>query len=122
LDPAVSLVNNITIKKLLAMDHDDIGGPLAEELFIKGFTEKTIMGTKWYVTIKTDLVPTNIVYQFAAPDYLGDNLCLEDVTVSTKTENYMFEMFAYKCSGGSVKNLGAFCKATFSGASAGTWA
>jgi len=121
LDPACSLINNITAKRLMALDHDAIGGPLAQDIFVNGVTEQKIMGTTFYTTIKTDLVATNIIYQFAAPDYLGDHAVLEDITVSVKKEDYMFEMFGYMMLGGSVRNLGAFAKGSFSGSTAGTW-
>jgi hypothetical protein len=120
LNPATALINNITIWKVAALGRDAIGGDLAEDIFVNGFAERKIMGLDWIITIKTDLVPTNIMYQFAAPKFLGDFFILEDVTMSTKTENYMFEMFGYEFIGGAVKNDAALCKVAFTG-SAQTW-
>jgi hypothetical protein len=115
LSPARALINNITIWDVVALDRTDVGGDLAEELFVNGFAERQIMGLTWMITIKTDLVATNVMYQFAAPKFLGDFFTLEDVTVSTKHENYMFEMFAYEMIGGTVKNEAAVCKVSFTG-------
>jgi len=115
LSPAVALINNITIWDVVALVREQVGGDLSEELFVNGFAERQIMGLKWFITIKTDLVATNDLYMFAAPKFLGDFYVLEDVTVSTKHENYMFEMFAYEMIGGTVKNTAAAAKAAFSG-------
>lgn len=115
LSPARALINNITIWDVVALDRTDVGGDLSEELFVNGFAERQIMGLTWMVTIKTDLVPLNTMYQFAAPKFLGDFFTLEDVTVSTKHENYMFEMFAYEMIGATLKNSAAVCKCLFTG-------
>jgi len=115
LNPAVGLINNITIWDICALDRTAVGGDLAEELFLNGFTERQIMGLRWFITIKTILVPKNVVYYFAAPKFLGDFYTFEDVTVSTKHENYLFEMFCYEMIGATLKNAGAVARAAFSG-------
>jgi hypothetical protein len=116
LNPAVGLVNNITIWDVVALPREEIGGDLAEEMFVNGFAERQIMGLTWFITIKTDLVLTNDLYMFASPKFLGDFYTFEDVTVSTKHENYLFEMFAYEMIGATLKNAGAVARARFSGA------
>jgi hypothetical protein len=113
LNPAVGLINNITIWDIVALDRTEIGGDLAEELFRNGFAERQVMGLRWFITIKTDLVPTNVVYHFAAPKQLGDFYTFEDVTVSTKHENYLWEMFCYEMIGATVKNSGGCCRSEF---------
>ena len=116
LNPSVALLNNITIWKVVGnLDRLAIGGDLAQELFVNGFAERMIMGLKWFITIKTDLVATNDIYYFAAPKFLGDFYTLEDVTVSVKHENYLFEMFCYEMLGATIKNTAAVCKARYSG-------
>lgn len=119
LSPSRVLVNNVTIWDVVALDRTDAGGDIAEELFLNGFTERQIMGVTWMITIKTDLVANDVIYQFAAPKFLGDFYTLEDVTVSTKNENFMFEMFAYEMLGATIKNEAAVCKASFTGSFSG---
>lgn len=121
LDAAVTLMNNITAKRINKLAGAELSDRLNEQLFVKGFKEETIQGYRLITTIKTDLVATNVAYQFASPDFLGDHLVLEPLTLSTKVENWQLEMFLYMMHGGSVKNTGAFCKGTFGGQSAGTW-
>jgi hypothetical protein len=115
LTPAVGLLNNVTIWRVVALDRNEVGGNLAEEMFLNGFAEREIMGLKWYITIKKDLVASGSVYYFAGPKFIGDFFTFEDVTVSTKHENFMFEMFAYEMLGSTIKNAGALCRVDFSG-------
>jgi hypothetical protein len=116
LNPAVALLNNITIWRVVAvLTRNEAGGDLSQDLLLNGFTEREMLGLKWAITIKTNLVATADIYYFAAPKFLGDFYTMEDVTVSVKHENYMFEMFAYEMLGATIKNTGAVCKARFSG-------
>ena len=94
---------------------------MAQDILINGFSEQKLGGVLWYSTIKTDLVPNNVAYQFTAPEALGDFMCLEDITVVTKTEAYFWETWAHECVGGTIMNCGGLCKATFSGSVAGAW-
>lgn len=121
LNPAVGLINNVTIWDVVALDRNQIGGDLSEELFRDGFTERQIMGLTWFITIKTDLVPNNVVYHFAAPKFLGDFYTFEDVTCSTKHENYLFEMFCYEMIGATIKNSGAVSRSEFINPSGVEW-
>jgi hypothetical protein len=115
LNPASALVNNVTIWDVVALEREQIGGDLAEEMFTNGFAERTIMGLKWMVTIKTDLIPNDVIYHFAAPKFLGDFYTFEDVTVSTKHENFLFEMFGWEMIGATIKNEAAVARIEFSG-------
>jgi hypothetical protein len=90
-------------------------------MFINGLAETTFMGVKWLSTIKSDLVADDIAYMYAAPKFLGNFLVLEDVTVSTKVENYHLETFAYELIGSGIFNSGGVAKAEFSGTFSG-WA
>lgn len=116
LSPAVCLINNVTIWSVVALGRDAVGGDLSEELFTRGFAQRELMGTQWYVTIKTDLVPNDVMFMFAAPEFTGDNFVVEDVTVATKHELWFFEMVGYEMLGGTLKNMAAFAKVIFSGA------
>ncbi len=115
LNPAKALVNNILIWDAVAQPREQIGGNLAEELFVDGFAERKIMGLIWSITIKTDLVGDSDIYMFAEPKFLGDFFILDDVTMSSKSEDYTLSFFAYESVGGTIMNSAAVCKARFSG-------
>jgi hypothetical protein len=117
LNPATALVNNLTIWDVVALGRDEIGGNLAEELFVNGFAERIIMGIPWVITIKTDIVGDGTVYQYTEPKYLGDFIILDDITVSTKNENYMIEFFGYESIGATIANDAAVCRCDFLGTS-----
>lgn len=116
---AISLINSSTVWKVVALGRDTIGGDAAERMFFNGLTDERIMDLDWVVTIKHDLVPNNIQYMFTSPDALGDFFTLEDLTVWSKHEAYMFEMFAYETLGGIVGNTAGVCKVSYSGSFSG---
>lgn len=121
LAPACALINNMTIWQIVALFRDELGGDIAEEMFRQGFKEVEIMGIKYIVTIKKDLVPTNIQYFFAAPKYLGENYVMEDVTMVTKNEAFFLEFFSHEMIGGAMQNVAAFCKVSYTGDNTGDW-
>ena len=115
LNPAAALVNNITIWDIVSFTRNDIGGDLAERLFVNGFTEGQIMGIKWIITIKNDLVPDWYMYMFTEPKYLGDFCVLDNVTMSTKHEDFILSFYAYESVGGTIGNIAGIALATFEG-------
>jgi hypothetical protein len=115
LNPVAALINNYTIWDVVALDRNSIGGDLAEDFFTNGFTERMIMGLKWNITIKNDLVLDNYMYQFAAPKYLGDFFVLDNICMSTKHEDFIMSFYAYECVGATVANIAAVACAVFSG-------
>jgi hypothetical protein len=121
LDIATYLTNVVTAKQLIGMDHDQIGGPQAEQILFKGVGKLSLDGKDWITTIKKGLVKNGDVYAFAESDALGNFIVVEDVTMGLKMEDYNIESWCWECAGISVGGIGAVCKATFSGSTAGTW-
>jgi len=116
LNPAVALVNNVTIWDVVAIaKRDEIGGDMSQEMFVNGLSERPIMNLNWIVTNKTTLVPDDVMYQYTEVKYLGDFFILDDVTMSNKSENYMIEMFAYECIGATIANSAAVVRCQFDG-------
>lgn len=106
--PSVGLVNHITIMDILALGRDEVGGDLAQDMFINGVTQTKIMGVNWITTIKDDLVPDNRVYYFAEPKYLGVHFKLTDITMHTDRKNgFMIEWFYHEVLGTNIANGGA---------------
>lgn len=75
LPPGLVIVNERFMANLEKLPHDSIGGPISQDLFVKGgaetFREGMINGVKHLFTSKNHLVPNNVMYQFTAADYLG---------------------------------------------------
>lgn len=110
LEPNTGLINNITIKDVMKFHRDEAGGDVSADILIKGFTEKTLFGVTYIVTIKTDIVPTNTVFYFAEPKFLGKNYTLEDATMFMDKRAYMIEFFAYEEIGAAIGNTAAISR------------
>jgi hypothetical protein len=113
LECATIVVNNITIKDVLKYTRNEIGGDLSEELFRSGWVLKEMFGTQWLVTIKKGLVPTNTLFMFSDPKFIGKNYILEDATMYIRREAYMLEFFAYESLGGAIAHPGGLARVDF---------
>lgn len=113
LNPSTCLVNNVTIWDIVKFGRDEVGGDLAQELFERGFAEREIMGVRWIITIKRDLVPDSSIFQFAEPKFLGKFFILEDTTMYIDRKAYMLEFFAYESIGASIANVAGVARADF---------
>ncbi len=107
------LTNNITIKDVGKFSHNEMGGTLAEDLMRNGWSRQTFLGVQWVITIKKGLVPTNTVYQFADPKFIGKSYVLEDTTMYIRREAYMLEFFAHETTGGTIGHTSGVCRVDF---------
>jgi hypothetical protein len=93
-----------------------VGDRLAEDTVL-GKTrvlEESLMGIAWRTALDSDLVPPNMMYIFASPEYCGDFLTYEDASVFTKVEdNIWFEMFAHETIGMSMPYGGCLVRVDF---------
>lgn len=113
LENATALVNNITSKDVIKFRRDEAGGDLAQDLLLKGFSEQTMMGVRWIITIKQDIVPTNSVFYYAEPKFLGKFFILEDATMFMDRRAFMIEFFAYQSIGAAIGNTAAVARYDF---------
>ena len=107
LNVATILINNVSIWDIVKFGRDEIGGDLSEELFKTGFAERELMGVRWIITIKRDLVPDSTVFLFAEPKFMGKFFILEDTTMYIDRRAYMLEFFAYEYIGACIANIAA---------------
>jgi hypothetical protein len=107
------LVNNITIKEVAKFGRDEMGGDLAVDIMRNGWSEEEFLGVRWIVTIKKDLVPTNHMYHFSDPKFIGKHYQLEDTTMYIRREAYMLEFFAYETGGGTIGHTGGLAHVEF---------
>jgi len=113
LQPAVALINNISVIDVLKFGRDEAGGDMSQDMLLNGFTEVKIFGVRWIVTIKKDLVPTDSIYYFAEPKYLGKSFVLTDTTMHLDREAFMIEFFAYETIGGALGNVAGVSRHDF---------
>lgn len=107
------LINNITIKDVCKFDRPEMGGDLSQDIMKDGWTLQNFMGKRWLITIKKDLVPTNRIYMFADPKFIGKHYSIEDTTLFVKREAYFIEFYAYQTSGATIGHTSGLAAATF---------
>lgn len=107
------LAHENTLRDILKLDRNAIGGDLAEKNFTDGLTQTSIMGIKAISTIKNNLVPEGYVYFFAEPTFLGHNYMLTDWTMYLNKEAYFIKWFSYWLGGFSFGNIAGMALARF---------
>lgn len=115
IEPAMALVNHVSIRDILKFGRDEVGGDTSQTLFLDGFTLERVMGINHVVTIKTDLVPENTVFYFAEPQFLGKFGINEDLTLFVDKRAWMIEFFAYELVGASIGNIAGVARVDFDG-------
>lgn len=110
---ATVLINQVSIWDVVKFTREEIGGDMSQRLFENGFTEEMIMGKRFIVTIKRDLVPDDTIFLFAEPKFLGKYLVLEDTTMYIERKAFLLEFFAYKTCGASLGNVAALGRVDF---------
>lgn len=91
----VMLMNNVTAMELPKLGRSEIGGDLAQEIYVKGEPTKTILGVKAIYTLKSELVPDNTIYYFSSEEFLGKYYRLQPLTVYMKNEAFFTMFFQY---------------------------
>jgi hypothetical protein len=110
------LMNRITAKAFLTFDRTVLGGDLSERIFTDGLSaiqEARIFGVRHLFTIKREIVPDNVVYVFAEPQYLGKFYTLQDATVHMEKKKYFIKFMAYETIGAAIGNIAGVAKVTF---------
>jgi hypothetical protein len=107
------LLNNITIKEVCKFSRNEMGGDLSADIMRNGWSLQEFAGVKWIITIKKGLVPTNTMYHFADPKFIGKSYVLEDTTMYIRREAYMLEFFAYETMGGTIGHTSGLTRVDF---------
>ena len=110
------LVNHITIKEICKFGGNEMGNgndSISADVMRNGWTMREFMGVTWIITIKKGLVPTNSIYMFADPKFIGKSFTLEDTTMYIRREAYMLEFFAYETMGGSIGHTSGLGRVDF---------
>ena len=107
------LINHITIKDVCKFGRNEMGGDLSQDIMKNGWTLQEFMGKTWVITIKKGLVPTNTMYMFSDPKFIGKSYVLEDTTMYIRREAFMLEFFAYETMGGTIGFTSGLARADF---------
>ena len=113
LEVGTCLINNLTIRELMKFGREEMGGDFSQDVFKNGWSEQSFMNARWIISIKQDLVPTDSIFMFADPKFLGKSFVLEDTTLYVDRKAYMLEFFAYETLGGAIGNTNAVARVDF---------
>jgi hypothetical protein len=120
LEVATALVNNVFVKDVQKWGRDEVGGDLSEEIVRNGFAERILLGVRFIITIKRDLVDDATMYMFAEPKFMGKFFILEDTTMHIEKKAYMLNFFAYEEIGSAIGNIASCGRADFTGSATAT--
>jgi hypothetical protein len=107
------VINNVTIWDFVKWGRDEVGGDMSQELLRTGFAERELMGVRFIITIKRDLVPDSTIFLFADPKFTGKFFILEDTTMYLDRRAYMLEFFAYASAGACIANVASVGRVDF---------
>lgn len=107
------VMNINTALEFAKWQHDEFGGPGAEDLLKSGVTRAEWMGRKFIFTTKDDLVLDGEMYLFAAPEFLGKFYELDAPTMFVDKHAFLIEFFVYSCVGSSIGNPFGLAKTKF---------
>jgi hypothetical protein len=102
--PAVVLMNVNTGLEFAKFEHDEFGGPGAEDMLKNGVTQFEWLGVKYVFTLKDDIVKDGEAFYLAKEGHLGKFYELDKPTMFVDRRAFMIEYFAYSCIGCSIGN------------------
>ena len=111
----VMLMNNVTADDFVKMSRSEVGGDLAQEMFVNGLPSKTLLGVKPVYTLKRELVPDGVIYLFSSEEFFGKYYRLQPLTVFMKNEAYFLEYFQYMNLSLAIGNVKGVVKVDFNG-------
>lgn len=123
LNNGVFLANRKTANQFVKFGRDEAGGDLSEELLKKGreaLVNGIVMNIPHSFTIKRQLVPDNLVYQFTTPDYLGRAYVLEPVRMYVEKKKDILRFSAVEKLGVTIANVAGVARHQFDADTDGT--
>lgn len=123
LQPSKFLMNYGTYCDLGIFKRDEIGGDLAQDMFINGVKVETIMGVDAIITTKDEFVANNKVYIYAEPAYYGGFYAINDVSmVSDEQDDIWMSFFAHETVSFGIVNIAGVAACEFDkGQTADDW-
>jgi hypothetical protein len=109
----VMLMNNITAQEFVKMSRSEVGGDLAQEMWINGLPSKTLLGVKPIYTLKSELIPDNTIYLFSSEEFFGKYYRLQPLTVFMETKAFFIQFFQYMNISMSIGNIRGVARVDF---------
>ena len=90
---------------------DDFG----KDMFMNGYNEDILWGTKVVRTIKTDVLPVGHIWAYTKPDFLGHNFGLGDPTFEIRSNFGLIEWQSGESIGCNIGNIYSMAVLTLQG-------
>ena len=110
----VVLMNQADWNKLLLLPATEIGSGASSEQYINGFKYETLLGKKFVVTNKGDLVPEGSIYAFASQEFIGKFYILNDTKFFIEKKRNLIKFSAYQTIGMGIGNHRSMAKLVLS--------
>lgn len=115
LEPQICLCTNSFIRQIMKLGRDQIGGNMAEDTLVKGWSSSEFMKCKWVSTVKYELIPRNRLHMLADNEYIGKSFVLDDVSLYVKREEQWLEFYMFETIGLTISNGYGLAIADFDG-------
>lgn len=112
----VFLCNRRTFAEIRRWGRNEMGGDFSQELNIKGtraFEKARFSDIDFIVTMKTDLVPNGMLYEFTVPNYLGRAGVLQKPTMYVKKDKDILRFSCKEILGVTIANMAGVQKVQF---------
>lgn len=109
----VMLLNTVTAMEFVKMSRSEVGGDLAQEMWVNGLPSKTLLGVKPIYTLKSELVPDNTIYLFSSEEFFGKYYRLQPLTVFMETKAFFIQFFQYMNISISIGNVRGVARVDF---------
>lgn len=109
----VMLLNNVTAMEFVKMGPSEVGWDVGQQTFQDGLPTKTLCGVKPVYTLKSELVPDNVIYLFSSEEFFGKYYRLQPLTCFMKTEAFFLSFMQYLNISLAIGNVRGVVKVTF---------
>lgn len=88
------MLTDFDFEDLNLWSQSDVGDKIAGETTVGGFKYQTLVGRKYFRTLKTDILRPGNVYAFAEEEYLGGSMVLNKLQFYTDKKDDLFSFMA----------------------------
>lgn len=114
LKPAKQLMTELFYSDFYQLDRTAVGGDMAQDILINGFTQTKVNGVDTLVTSKDSVCSRNDVWCFTDPKYYAGFYTYKDVAmVIDEKDDIWLTFFAHETIGGGVVNKAGVCVTRF---------
>lgn len=119
LKPAKQLMSELLYSDFFTLDRTAVGGDLAQDTFVNGFTQTKVNGVDTLITSKDEVCGRYDVWSFTDPKFYGGFYTYKDVSMVLDDKDDIWLTFmAHETVGGIVVNRAAVTLTQFNPAAA----